>query len=166
MAALQRRRRSTGPSSPPTPIPPSCGGTWPTITTISASYLCRGHRLDEARRAFEQARAIQEAIVAANPEDFEFPNDLATSLANIGQIDAASTGQVDRALPLYEQSLALRSKLAAANPDDINARSKLAWTHHNIGMLHAETGRPAERRSGRWSGPTRSGDRWSRPTPT
>ena len=112
----------------------------------------------------EQAREIQEALVAENPDDLHYPNDLATSLANIGIVHA-ETGRADRALPLYEDRW--RCGASSPPPAPTTPTRGASWPGPGTTSV-SSTPRPAapRRRWARWSGPSRSANRWSTPIPT
>ena len=77
-----------------------------------------------ALRSWEQARAIREKLVAAQPEVTQYQVDLARTYMNLGVLQSAS-GQPAAALKYYEQGLAILKPLASKHPQDALLRSRL-----------------------------------------
>lgn len=93
-----------------------------------------------ALREFEQARAIEQALLAENPTD-----DVRFAAANsenaLGDV-YLKTGDLKPALASFQRALALREKLAHDQPDRAEYTRKLANSHNNVAIVLAKLAHP------------------------
>ena len=87
-------------------------------------------QLDTAKRA----RQILDALVAGNPSNTEWMNQLATSHDLVGDA-LANQLQVDEALTAYRAALSIREKLAAESPSDRKLQRGLSLSHNKLGDI-------------------------------
>jgi serine/threonine-protein kinase len=97
-------------------------------------------RTQDARQAFERARALFQALVKAHSDVPEYQNDLATTHNNLG-ILLTEQGKREEALVEYQQARDLQQKLVKAHPDLPEYQNVLARTHNNLGILLRELGK-------------------------
>jgi tetratricopeptide (TPR) repeat protein len=100
-------------------------------------------QLEGAERAYRQALAIEEELVARTPKDAEGRRLLArihNNLANLLKI----TGRRDAAESAYRRALALQEGLAADFPEKDVYPLELARTGYNLGILLLQIGRHRE----------------------
>jgi serine/threonine protein kinase/tetratricopeptide (TPR) repeat protein len=102
----------------------------------------------EGLEALEQARAIQEELVRANPTAPGPRRDLASCLEFIGRLQLYTSGRESEGLRSLERSLDLFEELSGDHPDDPQDRFAVAATAGEIGYERARMGRTAE---GLWS---------------
>jgi non-specific serine/threonine protein kinase/serine/threonine-protein kinase len=92
------------------------------------------HPLDTALDHYRQALAIDEAQVAAHPENLSARYNITFSYSDTGYI-LKKRGELDAALSYYHKALAIRAAMSAADPRDTRARTGLGNTHDYIGEL-------------------------------
>ncbi|MCA9221429.1 MAG: hypothetical protein KDA71_13960, partial [Planctomycetales bacterium] len=94
---------------------------------------------DEALQAYERARALQEQLVAEEPENRERSAALGDTLNRIGRVRHGQQ-DFDGASSAYHKALALRQRLAANNAEHNEYQRRSANTHMNIGLLERDRG--------------------------
>jgi serine/threonine-protein kinase len=99
-------------------------------------------RADDARVAYQQARADQEALAAAPGASNQTRRDLANTVNAIGAL-LSGTGKPAAAETECRAALAILQKLADDNPAVTEFRYSLAMNYRNLGLLLANTGRPS-----------------------
>jgi serine/threonine-protein kinase len=102
-------------------------------------------RTADAIRAFEEARALFEALAREQPENIEPRSHLAGVLMMRGFIEGID-GRHDESLQTYQRALAIVEPLAAENPAVANFRAQLASAHREIGRGLRRARRYAEAR--------------------
>jgi serine/threonine protein kinase len=103
------------------------------LATQNANHVV-SDRLDTALDHYRQALAIDEAQVAAHPDNLSARYNITFSYSDTGYI-LKKRGELDAALSYYHKALAIRAAMAAADPRDTRARSGLGNTHDYIGEL-------------------------------
>ncbi|MDR3637621.1 MAG: serine/threonine-protein kinase [Isosphaeraceae bacterium] len=97
----------------------------------------------DALAAYEQARAIREALSAADPKSAVYRDDLAGTLNNIANLLHA-TGRPAEALAAYENARAVHESLVKEQPGEPAYRERLARVLNNLGLQYRAAGRVAE----------------------
>jgi serine/threonine-protein kinase len=100
-------------------------------------------RTNQAREAYERARALFQALVKAHHDVPGYQNDLASTHNDLGVL-LDDLGKRDEALEEYQQARRLRRKLVGAHPDVPGYQKDLAKTHNNLGVLLDGLGRRDE----------------------
>jgi serine/threonine-protein kinase len=120
-------------------------GNWGLAKTHRALGFAHSRlgRYADALRAYEQARALLEEVIQADPADPAFPSDLAYTCIWLGQLYASGVGPPDEALPAYERAHALLQKLVRENPAVTEYAQRLALCAIQIGEQH-KTSQPSE----------------------
>jgi tetratricopeptide (TPR) repeat protein/tRNA A-37 threonylcarbamoyl transferase component Bud32 len=90
-------------------------------------------RTEDARKAYNQAVALLEKLVADFPNVSEYRGDLATAYTQQGTL-LRRTESPDAAEKAYRQALNLRQRLAADSPQNPLYREKLALTYNNLAL--------------------------------
>jgi serine/threonine-protein kinase len=113
------------------------------------AYLLIGQLQDdsgkysEAVASWEEARAIQQARLEADPDQYMVKSDLATLHGNIG-LALAAMGRPTEALTSWEKARAIYQATVDATGENSGFRDRLAWAHQHIGDLLAGGGRLSE----------------------
>ena len=108
---------------------------------LAALYGVTG-RLEDARSQYEEARRIDEARVAAAPQDPRPKLDLSFDYSDLGWVHDRLR-DFKTALESHRRALALRQEVAAADPDNYRAATTVATSLNRIGGVLLETGDPA-----------------------
>ena len=110
-----------------------------------------------------RAQAILRELVAGDPSDTRYLEELGQGHFQIGYTLAASLGRPAEAIAEYEEAIAIYRKLADSRPEVHRLQNTLAKIHNNISAVAGAAG--AARRGGRPAAPGR-GDLARRPRPT
>jgi tetratricopeptide (TPR) repeat protein len=113
----------------------SLARSWEGVGDIS---LTKG-RPTEARSSFQQALAVREAMVAAEPNDVEFNLAAAVSLSKIGETHLAAADPQGALVP-FRRCLAIAERLVAMHPKDIGLKLKLANYYERCGLAGGYAG--------------------------
>lgn len=111
----------------------------------SANYNGIGHTWErlgdsaKAREAYDKARSIIERLVAHDPRNRRWQDDLAVSHVNIGDMLVKQGGQA-KALEEYREALSIRERLAAQDSDNVEWQQKLAGVHSRLATQLATQG--------------------------
>jgi serine/threonine-protein kinase len=100
-------------------------------------------RAKDAQEAYERARNLYRALVAAHPDLPEYQQDLAGTHHNLG-ILLKALGRREEALKEYQQARTLQWKLVAAHPELSEYQKDLAGTHNILGVLLEALGKREE----------------------
>jgi len=100
---------------------------------LAALYGVTG-RMDDCRREYELARAIDERRCARNPQEMRARIDLSYDYSDLGWA-AANMNRLDDALDFHRKALALRQQAAQADPHDFRAASAVAASMRKIGVV-------------------------------
>jgi len=114
----------------------------------------RRDRLPEARRSYEKAVRITEALSRADPSDAGPRGDLSEDLMKLSDV-ALRLGDRAWALAGYRRALAIREALVKANPDSAEERTQLARIYESLGRFSASAAEP-----GRQQDDWREARRW------
>jgi non-specific serine/threonine protein kinase/serine/threonine-protein kinase len=98
------------------------------------SLLAEENHLEEALEHYRQALAIDEAQLAAHPDDLNKRYAITFTYSDTGFI-LGKRGDLDAALASYHKALDIRAGMAAADPQDKRARLGLGNNYDNIGGL-------------------------------
>jgi len=99
--------------------------------------------LAEAKRLYEQALAISQEHLNANPRDKEAQRDLSISLDRLGDV-AVKLGQLAEAKTSYERALKIRETLAAADQNQANPQRDRSISLIKLGDVAEQMGQLAE----------------------
>jgi tetratricopeptide (TPR) repeat protein len=91
-----------------------------------------------ARRLYDKALSLDQAVVAAEPAKPRWKLDLSFSHASIGSLLLAQ-GDGNGAMSAYREALRLREDVYAADPDDEQAFSVVGRAHQSMGRVLAKT---------------------------
>ena len=94
----------------------------------------RGQKLDEARKAYQQALDIRERLAQQTPKDVENKRLLANSYMNIGLVEKDS-GHLDKAAQQLQQAQKIRADLLKDDPGAIKVQRDTAMADFNQGLL-------------------------------
>src|SRR4029078_714010 len=108
-----------------------------------SGLLSQAGKLDQALEQYRTNEAIQEKLVAVDPENVEWQTDLAGTNIKIGDI-LIDLGKRPEALAAYEKSLSIRQKLAQADPGNADWQAAVANTYHRLAQGLLKEGRRAE----------------------
>jgi serine/threonine protein kinase/tetratricopeptide (TPR) repeat protein len=97
----------------------------------------------QALAAYEQALAIDEALMKAHPDAPRYRLALAQVYNGLGYF-LSSTKATSQAVTAYERAKTIQAELVAADPSATKYRSELALSLINLGNIHYGTGRRAE----------------------
>lgn len=123
--ALQRQLSDSGETSPELRR-----SEYAALAELVTTLLAQGDT-QAALAAAARGVAIMEALVAGNPADAEFQNDLAVSYERIADVMMAQ-GRREEALASYRKSLAIAEKLAA-DPTNADAQHDLSISYNKVG---------------------------------
>ena len=127
------------------PIPRSSASDWSSHRfAIASDSVCAtpaGNR--EASAAFDRARELCEALVAANPTDPKFAHELARTLGN-WTTSLPDDGSNAVVTPTLERVRKLLGTVSEANPTNLILQADLAWIDTLIGNRLTSAGRHAE----------------------
>jgi tetratricopeptide (TPR) repeat protein len=98
------------------------------------------HRLDEARKHYDEASRRFAALAAHHPSSPEYRRSLANVQNWLGELLRPVDGGTSEAEAAYERALSLQTALHEQFPADIDFRQELARTHYNLGILRWEHG--------------------------
>ena len=101
------------------------------------------NRLDEARRLYGRAIAIQEQLLREDPDDPGTRSDLARSFYELGYL-IARQGDVEGAIAMYERLVGLQEELVRESPSDSGYQGALNSSLSYLGALYSRAGRMAE----------------------
>jgi tetratricopeptide (TPR) repeat protein len=100
---------------------------------LAALYGVSG-RMEDCRREYETARAIDERRCARNPQDMRARIDLSYDYSDLGWA-AGVMNRLDDALQFNRQALELRQQAAQADPQDFRAATAVAASMKRIGLM-------------------------------
>jgi non-specific serine/threonine protein kinase/serine/threonine-protein kinase len=103
------------------------------------SYFNSSRDHARAARHNERALSLDEARLAADPDNRQALFDVAIAMGNVAY-DHAQLGDVRGAVELYERSLVHRRTLMESDPDDALARNRVAFAHLRLGEFYFELG--------------------------
>ncbi len=109
---------------------------------LAALYGVTG-RMEDCRREYEMARAIDEQRCARNPQNMRAKIDLSYDYSDLGWA-AAAMNRLDDALQFNSQALELRQQAAQADPHDFRAAGAVAASMRRIGLVFKRMARPRE----------------------
>ena len=105
---------------------------------LGALYGVMG-RLEDARKQYEEARRIDEARVAAAPQDPRPKLDLSFDFSDLGWVHGRLRDYA-AALASHRRALGLREDVASADPDNYRAAVTVATSVNRIGEVLHEMG--------------------------
>ncbi len=91
---------------------------------------------------FQQAVALWEGLVAAQPGNPAYPEALARTLNDLGVLLMRLEGRRDEALRTFRRAEGLLEPLIAADPSSVSQRHELSLVLQNIGQIQLEQGQP------------------------
>ncbi|MGO9232014.1 MAG: protein kinase domain-containing protein [Bryobacteraceae bacterium] len=100
---------------------------------LAALYGVTG-RMEDCRREYEMARAIDERRCARNPQDMRARIDLSFDLSDLGWA-ASAMNRLNDALQFHRKTLELRQQAASADPQDFRAATTVAASTKRIGLV-------------------------------
>jgi non-specific serine/threonine protein kinase/serine/threonine-protein kinase len=109
---------------------------------LGALYGVTG-RMEDCRREYEMARAIDERRCARNPQDMRAKIDLSFDLSDLGWA-AGAMNRLEDALAFHRRALELREQAAQADPRDFRAATAVAASTRKIGMVLRKMAKPRE----------------------
>jgi non-specific serine/threonine protein kinase/serine/threonine-protein kinase len=109
---------------------------------LAALYGVTG-RMEDCRREYELARAIDEQRCARNPQDMRAKIDLSFDLSDLGWA-AGAMNRLEDALAFHRRALELREQAAQADPRDFRAATAVAASTRKIGMALRKMAKPRE----------------------
>ena len=109
---------------------------------LTGSGRARAGNEVEAIEAFREAVALQESLVAEEPNSVRLQRDLAYTYTELG--NAVATGDAEAALSEYSRALKVFESMAAADPRSTDPILGIAMSHHNSGEALAKLGRRVE----------------------
>ena len=124
----------------------------PSLDSARNVALCRkrlgalsliANELPAAVDDYEAARAIDERIVAAEPQSVQAKLDLAYDLSDLGTTFHAAN-RWPEALDVYGRAIALRREAYRADPQDVRARGGLRAVLLRLGNLLLDMGKPRD----------------------
>jgi tetratricopeptide (TPR) repeat protein len=89
---------------------------------------------DTARRHYLTAYEIEQALVAAHPENTNLRYDLTFTESDLASIDS-NQGRKSQALEAYRNVLAVRERMLANDPEDVRTKLGVANTCRNLSSL-------------------------------
>jgi non-specific serine/threonine protein kinase/serine/threonine-protein kinase len=98
----------------------------------------------EAASQFPQAVALWESLIAAQPGDPAYPEELARTLNDHGVVLLRLEGRRDEALRTFRRAQDLLEPLIAADPRSVPRRLELSRILQNIAQIQLEQGQPRE----------------------
>lgn len=118
------------------------------LDRLGQLYLRRAQSgdVDRALAAFEQARDIDEALLAADPHNRVAQRDVTISLAKLGDLyrRRGAAGDVERAVAAFERGFALAEQILAADPTSPEAMRDVSIALNRLGYLYLRRGRPGD----------------------
>ena len=105
----------------------------------TGAILARLNRDAESAARYEAARALDEELVRAHPNDARAALDLSFDLSDLGLL-AHKRGDHRASLALRRQAVSLRRAIADADPNDVRAQSSLASALSRAAGESRETG--------------------------
>ena len=109
---------------------------------LAALYGITG-RMEDCRREYEMARAIDEQRCARNPQDMRARIDLSFDYSDLGWA-AGVMNRLDDALQFNGKALELRQQAAQADPQDFRAAAGVAASMRRIGLVLKKMAKPRE----------------------
>ncbi len=109
---------------------------------LAALYGVTG-RMDDCRREYEMARAIDEQRCARNPQNIRAKIDLSYDYSDLGWA-AGVMNRLDDALQFNGKALELRQQAAQADPHDFRAATAVAASMRRIGLVLKRMAKPRE----------------------
>ncbi|PYS72157.1 MAG: hypothetical protein DMF69_08355, partial [Acidobacteria bacterium] len=97
----------------------------------------------KASEGYRKGLAIREALVAQEPNNVAYLQQLSTSYTKIGQVLWIQV-DISGALDSYGKALEINKRLAAGLPADLKTRLELAKSYGNFGYLLGASGRADE----------------------
>ncbi len=94
-----------------------------------------------ALESYQEARDIQQRLVAASPESKDRQSELATTINAMG-IAYRRLGQLGDAMDAFREAEEIRAELHRLYPDDEEIHRTLANSHMNIGIIQRLQGQP------------------------
>ncbi len=98
---------------------------------LGGSFNANLGRSAEALASYKKALAIRQSLVAGDPASRELRDELASSLATVGDMQLAM-GDIDDAIASLRQALAIREQLVSEDPSDPKALKELASTYSQL----------------------------------
>jgi tetratricopeptide (TPR) repeat protein len=112
-------------------------------TTAGASGSSDSARVagavEVARRLYERAHAILQALARNDPNNATARRDLSISYARLGDVQL-QLGATDKALDMYQKGLHLTAALARAAPDNVQAQGDLSRSYTRLGDVQLRLG--------------------------
>ncbi|HVS37157.1 MAG TPA: serine/threonine-protein kinase [Gemmataceae bacterium] len=109
------------------------------LDNLGSGYLNSG-RFREAMDCLNQARQIQEELLARDDHRIAFTNDLATTCSNLGALHMRLPGGFAQAESNYMRSCDLYGKLAKALPNEAVRQANYAAGLNSLGILYRDHG--------------------------
>jgi len=109
---------------------------------LAALYGVSG-RMEDCRREYEMARAIDEERCARNRQDMRAKIDLSYDYSDLGW-EAGATNRLEEALQFDRKALDLRQQAAQADPQDFRAATAVAASTRRIGLVIKRMAKPHE----------------------
>ena len=128
---------------------------------LAALYGVTG-RMEDCRREYEMARAIDERRCARNPQDMRARLDLSFDLSDLGWA-AGAMNRFEDALAFHRRALELREQAAQADPHDFRAATAVAASTRKIGMALRKMAKPREAMAASQQAAARYGELSRRP---
>ncbi len=104
-----------------------------------AQLLKAGGDMEGSVKAYRQAGAILESIVAKSPSELQWQRDFSVNRTNLANT-LASMGESATALALYREGFSLMEKLARDNPGILQLQRDLASSHIRLADALASSG--------------------------
>ena len=99
--------------------------------------------LAAARKAYRQAFAIAQKLVAADPSNTGLQRDLSISYDRLGKV-SLQAGQIAEALAYYQKGLEITQKVAVADPTNADAQRGLWISYNQLGDASLPAGQVAD----------------------
>ncbi len=109
---------------------------------LAALYGVTG-RMEDCRREYDMARAIDEQRCSRNPQDMRAKIDLSYDYSDLGWA-AGAMNRLDDALQFNRKALQLRQQAAQADPQDFRAATAVAASMRRIGVVLKRMAKPQE----------------------
>jgi tetratricopeptide (TPR) repeat protein len=96
------------------------------------------HQLEQAEKAYDEARKIQERLRQIHPTITPYQSDLAATWTNLGNVYKMQ-GRLEKAEPALQQAVALFTEIDRAHPGIALHQHGLAASHNNLGLFYLHT---------------------------
>ena len=107
----------------------------------SAAIHVSESRFDEGQRLYQQALALDEALVARHPENAAYRYDMTFSLSDLAFV-ARKRKDYAQAEALYLRALEIRQKALDADPKDVRAFNGVSNLHNYLGAVYRDLNLP------------------------